>query len=152
MSYTEAKEFLRKYNLEENIITFQESTATVTLAAQAIGCSDDEIAKSMAFKTNNGNILILSKGTARIDNRKFKDYFKCKAKMLTSEELIEYIGHPPGGVCPFGVKNDVTIYLDASLSNFDIVYPAAGTANSAVKITVNELEKVTNSTWIDVCK
>ncbi|MFZ7133772.1 MAG: YbaK/EbsC family protein [Eubacteriales bacterium] len=152
MGLEEVKEILKEHVLDKNIYVFEESTATVSLAAKALGCDDDEIAKSMAFKLQDKTIMIITKGTARIDNRKFKDTFHCKAKMLSSQELIEDIGHPPGGVCPFAVKSEVDIYLDETLKSFDTVYPAAGTPNSAVKISVDKLKEITHGIWIDICK
>jgi Cys-tRNA(Pro) deacylase len=152
MSVESVKKQFKEQNLDLEVIEFSESTATVELAAQAIGVEPEQIAKTMAFKMNDKNILIMSKGDAKIDNRKYKNNFKAKAKMLKFDEVEEITGHPVGGVCPFGLKSPMDIYLDDSLKKFDIVYPAGGSPSSAVKITVDKLQKVTNGTWVDVCK
>ena len=150
-------ESVKKY-FEDNrlmdllILETQESTATVELAAKAHGVEPALIAKTMAFGLKDREILIVTKGDARIDNRKFKDYFHEKASMLSYEEVLEVTGHPVGGVCPFGLKNPMDIYLDISMKEFEYVYPAAGSTNSAVKITPDRLQEVTGGTWVDVCK
>lgn len=138
------------YNLE--IVEFDSSTATVELAAEALGVEPGRIAKTMAIRLKERNILILSKGDAKIDNKKFKDYFKEKARFIKSEDLIEATGHPVGGVCPFGLNKSLDIYLDVSLKEFDYVYPAAGGANTCMKIGVDYLDEITRGIWIDVCK
>ncbi len=137
-------------NLE--IIEFSESTATVELAAQAIGVQPAQIAKTMGFQLKDQPIVIVSKGDARIDNKKFKSTFASKAKMIRFDEIESITGHPAGGVCPFGLKSGVSIYLDESLKEFELVYPAGGTPNTAVKIHINQLADVTKGTWVDVCK
>lgn len=152
MSLESVKQYFKDNNLSFEIIEMGQSTATVELAANALGVEPALIAKTMAFKLKDKNILILSEGDARVDNRKFKDYFHTKAKMLSPDEVIEFTGHPVGGVCPFGLKTQMNIYLDESLKKFEYVYPAAGSPNSAVKITPEELSKVTSGIWIDVCK
>ncbi|TCO74844.1 YbaK/EbsC family protein [Marinisporobacter balticus] len=152
MSIESVKRQFKEQNLDLVITELDESSATVALAANAIGVEPDRIAKTMAFRLADKDILVISKGTARIDNRKYKDYFKTKVKMLKAHEVLEITGHPVGGVCPFGLKNKLEIYLDKTLDSFDHVYPAGGSPNSAVKITVEKLEEVTNGTWIDVCK
>ncbi len=153
MSYDKAKECLRKYNLEDRIIEFPISTATVKLAAEALGVSDGEIAKSMAFYINEDAIIVVSAGDKKIDNSKYKQYFKVKAKMVPFEEVESVIGHKAGGVCPFGINENVKVYLDESLKKYCYVYPACGTANTAVKLNIEDLEKASNYTsWIDVCK
>jgi len=150
-------ESVRKF-FEENgftdlrIIETEASTATVELAAKAHGVAPSLIAKTMSFKLKDRNILIVTKGDARIDNRKYKDYFHEKATMLSYEEVLEITGHPVGGVCPFGLKTPMDIYLDISLKEFEYIYPAAGSANSAVKISPDRLQEVTGGTWVDVCK
>lgn len=150
-------ESVRKY-FEDNkladlhILETQESTATVELAAKAHGVEPALIGKTMAFGLKDREILIVTKGDARIDNRKFKDYFHEKASMLNPEEVLKITGHPVGGVCPFGLKNPMDIYLDISMKEFEYVYPAAGSTNSAVKITPDRLQEVTGGTWVDVCK
>lgn len=139
--------------MEERILEFDVSSATVELAAQAVGCEPERIAKTMSFLVNEEVILIVAAGDVKIDNKKYKQYFHAKAKMIPFEEVEEYIGHAPGGVCPFAVKEGVCAYLDESLKRFETVYPAAGSANSAVRLTPQELEQcIENVTWIDVCK
>lgn len=153
MSYEAARAHLEKYGLEDRIQLFDVSSATVELAAQAVGVEGARIAKTLSFKVDNGCILILAAGDARIDNKKYKATFHKKASMPSPEEVLEQIGHPVGGVCPFGIKAGVPVYLDESLKRFDIVYPAAGTGNSAVKLTIEELYKSAEATgWVDVCK
>ena len=152
MSIESVKNQFAQEGLDLKIIEFGESTATVELAAQAIGCQPAQIAKTMGFQLKEQAIVIVSKGDARIDNKKFKSTFATKAKMIRFEEVEECTGHPAGGVCPFGLKDGVGIYLDESLKEFETVYPAGGTPNSAVKIGVSELASVTAGTWVDVCK
>lgn len=151
MSYERVKKYFYEHNIPNEIILLEESSATVDLAAKALGREPGEIAKSLAFKLKDGNIIIVvACGTARIDNRKFKDNFHCKAQMLKAEETISGTGYPVGGVCPFALPEGVKVYLDESLKKYDEVYPAAGTANSAVRFTLEELEKATSGTWVDV--
>lgn len=153
MSYENAKAHLEKYNLADRIQLFDVSSATVELAAQAVGVEGARIAKTLSFKLDSGCILILAAGDARIDNKKYKATFHKKASMPSADEVLEQIGHPVGGVCPFGIKSGVTVYLDESLKRFDIVYPAAGTANSAVKLSIDELYTCSEAIgWVDVCK
>lgn len=152
MSLESVKEQFKNQNLGLEIIQFEQSTATVNLAAEALGVEPDRIAKTMAFKLKESNILVVSKGGARVDNRKFKDIFKTKSKMMNHEEVVELTGHPVGGVCPFGLEKPLEVYLDETLKEFDYVYPAAGSPNSAVRVTIDELEQVTNGTWVNVCK
>ena len=153
MSYENARAHLEKYNLEDRIQLFDVSSATVELAAQAVGVEGARIAKTLSFKVEDGCILILAAGDARIDNKKYKATFHKKASMPSADEVLEQIGHPVGGVCPFGIKPGVPVYLDESLKRFDIVYPAAGTGNSAVKLTIDELYTCSEAVgWVDVCK
>ena len=153
MAFLQAKNWLKKFNLEENIIQFSESTATVHEAAGALKCDEAQIAKTMAFLVNDEAILIVASGDKKIDNAKFKQYFHTKAKMVPAQELETLIGHEAGGICPFGIKENVKAYLDISLKEFDMIYPACGTSNSAVKLTLKELEKASNYLeYIDVCK
>jgi len=153
MSYERAKAHLEKYNLADRIQLFDVSSATVELAAQAVGVEGARIAKTLSFKIESGYILILAAGDARIDNKKYKATFHKKAAMPSAEEVLEHIGHPVGGVCPFGINEGVTVYLDESLKRFDIVYPAAGTGNSAVKLSIEELFTSSEAIgWVDVCK
>ncbi len=153
MSLNRAQEHLKKYNLEDRIILFDVPTRTVTEAAKALGCTEAEIAKTLSFKVNNKPILIVMCGSYKIDNIKFKATFKEKAHMLSQDEVENLIGHKVGGVCPFGINEGVLVYLDTSLKQFKTVYPAAGTDNSAVKLTLEELKKSSKFTeWVDVAK
>ncbi|GAA0726257.1 YbaK/EbsC family protein [Clostridium malenominatum] len=148
---TVRKDFQRR-NIELEILEFNVSSATVELASQALGVEPGRIAKTMAFKIKDEDVLIVAKGDVKVDNRKFKDAFGAKAKMLSSEELLESTGHPVGGVCPFGLKNPLKVFLDESLRAYDFVYPAVGAPNSAVKVELKYLENITNGEWVDVCK
>ena len=145
--------YLKTKGMEDRIREFDVSTATVELAAQALGCEPAHIAKTLSFAAENGCILIVCAGDMRIDNHKFKEYFHVKARMLSPELVEERTGFRIGGVCPFGVDQEqVSIYLDESLRRFEQVFPACGTANSAVRLSPDELERVTGGHWIDVCK
>lgn len=147
------REYLKKWNADQRIIEFDVSSATVELAAQAAGCEPARIAKTLSFKVNEHCILIVAAGDAKVDNAKYKAQFHTKAKMLAPAETESLIGHAVGGVCPFGVKPGVEIYLDESLKRFETVYPAAGSSNSAIEVTLEELEMYSGcSVWIDVCK
>lgn len=153
MSLDRAKNHLKKYGLDKNIIEFEESTATVKEAALALGTSESQIAKTLALYVGDRALIIVTKGDAKIDNAKFKAEFGKKGSMIPLEDLEVKIGHPAGGVCPFGIENGVDVYLDNSLKEFDVVYPAAGTAQSAVKLSIPELEQSTNyKRWVDVTK
>ena len=153
MSRERAHAHLKKYNLEDRIQEFEVSSATVELAAQAVGVEPARIAKTLSYLVDGCAILIVAAGDIRVDNRKFKDTFHTKAKMLTAEQASEMIGHAVGGVCPFGVNEGVKVYLDESMKRFDVVYPAAGTSSSAVRLTIPELELASEFTaWVDVAK
>ena len=153
MSMEKARAHLARYGLEDRIIETGESSATVTLAAQALGCDPDHIAKTLSFVNGDSAILILASGMARIDNAKFKARFGMKARMLPAEQVEPLIGHGVGGVCPFGVNAGIPVYLDESLSKYEIVYPAAGNPNSGVKLTVEELFRASEALdYVDVCK
>lgn len=152
MSLESVKEHLSKAAPELKILELEDSSATVALAAEALGVEPDRIAKTMAFWHDDAAILILSKGSGRVDNRKFKDRFQTKAKMLKVEEVIAQTSHPIGGVCPFGLPKPLKIYLDENLKAFDHVYPAAGSPHSAVKIDLDHLAEITEAVWVDVCK
>ncbi|MGN0773296.1 MAG: YbaK/EbsC family protein [Candidatus Ventricola sp.] len=153
MSIERARAHLARYGLEDRIRELSVSSATVALAAQALGCEPARIAKTLSFENGEGAILILAAGDARIDNAKFKHRFGMKAHMLSAERVEPLIGHGVGGVCPFGVNEGVPVYLDESLRRFDIVYPAAGTAASAVTLTLPELERASEADgWVDVTK
>ncbi|MBC8573276.1 YbaK/EbsC family protein [Jingyaoa shaoxingensis] len=153
MSLERAKAYLAEKGYADHIIELEDSSATVQLAAQALGVEPGMIAKTMSFLIGEEAILILTEGTAKVDNRKYKDTFHMKAKMIPFEEVENWIGHAPGGVCPFGIKEGIKVYLDESLKQFDTVYPAAGNDHSAVKLTIAELEEVAGAAgWVDVCK
>ncbi len=153
MGLKEVQDFFAAKGIKNEIILHEESTATVELAAAALGREPGEIAKTMALQLKDGsNIVIVIMGTARIDNHKYKEYFGCKAKMLGFDETLEVTGHPVGGVCPFGLPEGVKVYLDESLKKYEMVFPAAGTTNSAVGFTIADLEAATDGTWVDVCK
>lgn len=153
MSLQSVKDYFKENNLPLEVSETEKETGTVAEAAVAFGIEEDEIAKTMSFVLKSGEcILILMKGTARVDNKKFKENFKEKAVMVPFDRVEELTGHIPGGVCPFGLKKDLRIFLDKTLKEFDIVYPAGGAPHSAVKITVNMLADVTKGQWIDVTK
>ena len=153
MSIEKARECLRRFGAEERILEFDVSSATVDLAAAALGVDGARIAKTLSFKKDDGCLLVVAAGDARIDNRKFKDTFSCKAKMLTPGEAESMIGHSVGGVCPFGRNEGVPVWLDASLRRFDTVYPAAGSSSSAIELSLNELYAFSEASgWVDVCK
>ena len=142
MSLEKAKAYLAEKGYADHVIELEDSSATVQLAAQALGVEPGMIAKTMSFLIGEEAILILTEGTARVDNRKYKDTFHMKAKMIPFEEVEKWIGHAPGGVCPFGIKEGVKVYLDESLKQFDTVYPAAGNDHSAVKLTIADRKSV----------
>ena len=153
MSLEKAKKFLTEKGYADRIIELEESSATVQLAAEALGVEPGMIAKTMSFLQGEQPVLILTEGTARIDNRKYKDTFHVKAKMIPFDEVEEIIGHAPGGVCPFGIKDGIKVYLDESLKRFDTVYPAAGNDHSAVKLSIADLAEASDAEgWTDVCK
>ena len=153
MSVERARKYLAKFGLEDRIITFRTSSATVELAAQAAGTEPCRIAKSMSFQSKEGPVLIITAGDTKIDNAKFKHYFSVKPKMLPFEDVEPLIGHAVGGVCPFGVNPGVRVYLDISMKRFETVFPAAGEENNAIELTPEELEKYTeNEGWVDLCK
>lgn len=153
MSFEVAKEYVAKAGFEDRVLTFEESSATVELAAAAVGTEPGRIAKSLTFKVDEAPIMILCAGDKKIDNSKYKHMFHTKAKMLTPDEVVEHIGHAVGGVCPFGMKEAVTVYLDESLKAYDEVYPACGSGNSAVRLSISELSQLTGEPqWVDVCK
>jgi len=153
MAIEKVREYLKKYGVDDRIQEFNVSSATVELAAKALGCEPVRIAKSLSFKADGKYLVIVTAGDAKIDNAKYKATFNTKAKMLSPEETIENIGHAIGGVCPFGVNNEVFVYLDESLKRFETVFPACGSSNSAIELSIAELEKYSGYTgWIDVCK
>ena len=153
ISLDKVKNFFKNIGLEDRIKVLDDSTATVELAAKAVGCEIKQIAKSMTFLVKEKPVMIVCAGNVKIDNSKYKSHFHEKAKMIPASMLEEYIGHNMGGVCPFAIKNNVAVYLDESLKANEIVYPPAGNEHSAVKLTLNELEQYSNATmWVDVCK
>lgn len=152
MSVEKVRAFFREQNAEDKIKEFDVSSATVELAAKALGTQEARIAKSMSFLVDGKPVIIVTAGDMKIDNAKFKARFHTKAKMLTPDELVTLVGHAAGGVCPFALKDGCSVFLDVSLKRFDIVYPAAGSANSAVELTVPELERFSGGEWLDVCK
>ena len=153
MSLERAKKYLKDKGFGDNIIELEDSSATVELAAQALGVEPGMIAKTMSFMQGDKPVLILMEGTAKIDNRKYKDTFHVKAKMIPFDEVEGIVGHAPGGVCPFGINDGIEVYLDESLKRFDTVYPAAGNDHSAVRLTIDELSDAAGGvSWVDVCK
>ena len=153
MSIDRVKAYFKSFNKDGDIQEFEVSSATVELAAIALGCEPERIAKTMSFMVDEKPILIVTAGDVKIDNPKFKATFLTKAKMLDYESVEKLIGHAVGGVCPFGINDGVSVYLDESLKRFDIVYPACGSSNSAIALTISELEEYSNyQKWVDVCK
>ena len=153
MAFDKAKTYLESFGLADRIIVTEHSSATVSEAAEAIGCEPAMIAKTLSFLQEDQPVLILADGLARVDNRKYKERFHCKARMIPAELVEPLIGHDIGGVCPFGIHQDVRVYLDESLRKHEIVYPAVGTDHSGVKLTIPELETCcSGAEWVDVCK
>ena len=153
MSIEKVKKYFSELGIENRIQEFSVSSATVELAAKALNCEGARIAKTISFMLDDKAILIVTAGDAKIDNAKYKAYFGKKAKMLTPDEAIELIGHAVGGICPFATKDTSKIYLDVSLKRFETVFPACGSSNSAIELTIPELETYSNFiSWIDVCK
>lgn len=153
MSIEKVKDYFRQYGMEGRVLEFPVSSATVELAAQALGCESGRIAKTLSFLVGARAVLIVAAGDAKVDNHKYKAQFGVKAKMLSADEVTELVGHAVGGVCPFAVNEGVTVYLDESLKRFDTVYPACGSSNSAIELTIPELEQYSGfAGWIDVCK
>lgn len=153
MSIERGREYFRNLGIEDRVREFDVSSATVELAALAVGVEGARIAKTLSFWVGEQPVLILCAGDTKIDNRKYKDKFHTKAKMLTPEECIEVIGHPVGGVCPFGINDGVQVYLDDSMKRFETVFPAVGSGNSAIELNMDELFRYSNAIeWIDVCK
>ena len=153
MSAEKAKAHLEKFGLADRIKTLDQSSATVELAAQALGCEPARIAKSLTFAVNDVPVMIVTAGDVKVDNAKYKARFGAKAKMLSPDQVTELIGHAVGGVCPFGINAGVSVYLDESLKRFERVFPAAGSGNTAVDLSLEELEKCSEyKEWIDVTK
>ena len=153
MAIEAVKEYFRKYGMEDRVLEFDVSSATVELAAEALGCESGRIAKTLSFMVDGAPILVVAAGDARIDNHKYKEQFQTKAKMLTPQEAETLVGHAVGGVCPFAVREGVRVYLDESLKRFRTVFPACGSSNSAIELSIAELEKYSGYVeWVDVCK
>jgi len=152
MSLESVRQFFAEHAPEIEIIEMAESTATVGMAARAHGVTPGEIAKTLSLKVKNDVVLIVTRGDARLDNRKLKAALGAKARMLSVDEVINWTGHPVGGVCPFGLENPLTVYCDVSLRSFDEVLPAAGAIHSAVRISPQQMAELTNARWIDVCE
>lgn len=153
MAIDRVRAYFRELGIEEKVQELAESSATVELAAAALGTEPGRIAKTLSFMVNESPILIVTAGDVKIDNAKYKKFFGAKAKMLTPQQAEELIGHAVGGVCPFAINEGVTVYLDESLKAYETVYPACGSSNSAIELNMEELEKYSLSkAWIDVCK
>lgn len=153
MSIERAREYLKQYNMEDRILEFDVSSATVELAAQALHCEPKRIAKTLSFKVGEDAILIVAAGDAKVNNAKYKAQFGTKAKMLSPDEVETLVGHAVGGVCPFGINDAVKVYLDESLKRFETVFPACGSSNSAIEMSMEDLEKYSGyEQWVDVCK
>lgn len=154
MSLERVKQYLQKFGLDGRIRVLEQSSATVELAAQALGCEPCRIAKTLSFSVGGGAVLVVAAGDAKVDNHKFKEFFGIKAKMLSPAEAETLVGHAVGGVCPFAVNEGVSVYLDESLRRFATVFPACGSSNSAIELTCEELERCADHCrgWADVCK
>lgn len=153
MSIERAREYLKQYNMEDRILEFDVSSATVELAAQALHCEPKRIAKTLSFKVGEDAILIVAAGDAKVNNAKYKAQFGTKAKMLSPDEVETLVGHAVGGVCPFGINDGVKVYLDESLKRFETAFPACGSSNSAIEMSMEDLEKYSGyEQWVDVCK
>ena len=153
MSRERVKEYLKKYNMDNRIITVEGISASLKEAAEALGTKEERIAKTLSFKLKDKYIVVVTSGDAKIDNAKYRHTFGEKAHMVSPDEVEEKIGHPIGGVCPFALNEGVEVYLDESLKQFETVFPACGATNNAIEISIEELEKVTNyKSWVDVSK
>lgn len=153
MSIEKVKAYFKKHGMEDRVQELDMSSATVELAAAALNCEPQRIAKTLSFMVDGHAVLVVTAGDARIDNSKYKAQFSAKAKMLSPEEAETLVGHAVGGVCPFAVNDGVDIYLDVSLKRFDTVFPACGSSNSAIELTIDELEEYSGYiSWVDVCK
>lgn len=152
MSIEKVRAYFRSLGWEDKVMEFEHSSATVEEAAVAVGTTPGQIAKTLSFIQKEGPVLILAAGDKRVDNKKYKALFSQKAKMIPWDDVEQIIGYAPGGVCPFSINDGIRVFLDESLKEYDIVYPAAGSGNSAVKLTIAELEEsLTEYTWVDVC-
>lgn len=152
MSIEAARAYLRTYGIEDRVLEFDVSSATVELASRALHVNLARISKTLSFKTEKGCMLVICSGDARVDIQKFRDHFYSKPKLLLPEEVSDMVGHPIGGVCPFGINAGIPVYLDESMLRFDTVFPAAGSSNSAIELTIDELFKISKAKgWVDVC-
>ena len=153
MSIEKVKEYFRQYGMEDRVWEKEHSSATVEEAAEALGCEPQRIAKTLSFQAGDRVVLVVTAGDRKIDNKKYREQFGCKAKMLKFEEVEDLVGHAVGGVCPFAVKEGVEVYLDESLKRFETVFPAAGSSNSMIELSIEELERYSHSLQcVDVCK
>ena len=153
MSVEKVKDYFKNFGIEDRVIEFETSSATVELAAAALNCQPERISKSISFMLKEKPIIIVTAGDVKIDNKKFKKIFATEAKMIDKDSVEELIGHKVGGVCPFAIKDDVEVYLDQSLKRFETVFPACGSSNSVIELTIEDLEKYSNyKSWINVCK
>ena len=153
MSLEKGKAFFRQFGMEDRVLEFDVSSATVELAALAVGAPPERICKTLSFRQGEGALLVLAAGDARVDNKKFKARFGVKPSMLTPDEVLSQVGYPVGGVCPFGVNPGVAVYLDESMKRFETVFPAVGSANSAIELSLDELMRYSAaSEWVDVCR
>lgn len=153
MSLELVKQYLESYGLSDRILVYDASSATVALAAKAIGTAPEHIAKSLTFGVDGGCVMIVMAGDARVDNAKFKAMFHTKCTMLSAQQALEFTGHAVGGICPFALPEEVRVFFDVSLRRFDMIYPAAGSANSCVRLTPSELAQcVERAQWVDVCR
>lgn len=150
MSVDNVRNFFLERDMEDPVFELEQSGATVDLAAKTLGIKPEFIAKTLAFKVKERTILVVTRGNARVDNKKFKQYFKTKAKMLSFDEVEPEVGHPVGGVCPFGINDNVDVFLDESIRYFEYVYPAAGSKNTALKITPEAMQHLTSADWVDI--
>jgi len=153
MSIEKVREYFKQYDKESDILEMESSTATVELAAQALGTAPARIAKSLSFQDGDSAMVIVVAGDAKIDNKKFKNEFGFKAKMLSPDDAIRFTGHAVGGVCPFALPKDIKVFLDDSMKRFETMFPACGSSNSAIELTLEELDEYSKAIkWIDVCK
>lgn len=153
MSIEKVREYMKQFGRDGDILEMDESTATVELAAKALGTEEARIAKSLSFYNGDDAMVIVVAGDAKIDNKKFKEYFGFKARMLAPEDTVKFTGHAIGGVCPFALPENITVYLDDSMKRFETMFPACGSSNSAIELKLNELEQISKTKeWIDVCK
>ena len=153
MSIEKVKEYFRQYGMEDRVWEKEHSSATVEEAAEALGCEPQRIAKTLSFQAGDRVVLVVTAGDRKIDNKKYREQFGCNAKMLKFEEVEDLVGHAVGGVCPFAVKEGVEVYLDESLKRFETVFPAAGSSNGMIELSIEELERYSHSLqWVDVCK